>query len=205
MATSHRKLLLLVGSVVSASLLAGCATERPIVSANTQTTNETWEEQRVWVAGELDSAVDASGVPDGWFDLYWTDLFWAIDRPEDKAIILRGLMPHNCVGAGARLTTAVKNFSSDSPLEAAAKIRSSWESRGWVITDIWATPSPGKADFRADNGDGAMLELYATEELISIGVYGACSVNSTMTDWQSHVGETNEFADELERRGEGVG
>ncbi|PRI10569.1 hypothetical protein [Leucobacter massiliensis] len=164
------------------------------------TTNMTLDEQRAWVAEQLDAAVEASGVAEGWFDIYWHDVFWSADRPEDREMILNSLFPDDC-GMGGQLITSLKNQTADDPLGAAARVRGFWESEGWTVSDVRSYG--GNPYFRADREDGAVLAFQASPEGMSMSVESACSVNNTVTNWDAYLDPVpNEFEQELERRGE---
>ncbi|GAA2189985.1 hypothetical protein GCM10009786_25460 [Leucobacter alluvii] len=172
-------------------MLSSCMQEVPIVSSEpgNQTTNMTLDEQREWVGEQFDAAIAASGVAEGWYDIYNNDVLWARDRPEDRARTLNSLFPRDC-GSGGRLDESLKNLSADDPLAAAAAVRSFWESEGWAVSDIRSYESDPY--FRADGEDGAQLAFQASKEGMSLEVATACSVNNTVTNWRLHSEMENE-------------
>ena len=198
--TQRRKLslcMIIATSVAVVSMLASCTQEVPIVSNEREnpTTNMTLMEQREWVGEQFDAAIAASGVSEGWFDIYDQNVLWAHDRPDDRAMTLNSLFPRDC-GSGGRLIVSLLNTNSEDSIAASQKVRTFWESEGWAVSNIRSYESDPY--FRADSGDGAQLAFMATSDHMSLEVVTACSVHATVTNWQSRE---NEFADELERRG----
>lgn len=194
--------VVVLAALATVIAVSGCLQEVPIVSRDTgnKTTNMTLEEQREWVGEQFDAAVTASGAAEGWYDIYWKDVFWSADRPEDRELLLGSWFPRKC-GLGGRLDESLKNMTADDPLGAAEKVRAFWESDGWTVTDVWSDPSPAEPHFRADREDGAFMGFQASVDGMSLSVYSACSVNHTVMNWQSYVDdEPNEFEEELERR-----
>lgn len=176
---------------VSLVLLTGCLYERPMIGERVYavTSLDTLDQQRAWVAEQFDAAIKASEIPEGWFDLYWQDVFWADDRPEDRALLLSGLFPRNCSGAGGELYVTLLNRDADTdpsaadPVAAAAKVRAYWESAGWIVTDLHASPNPDAPHFIGNREDGATLAFRASEIGMSLDVATACSVHSTVVSW----------------------
>lgn len=176
--------------------------------AGGRTTNMTLDEQRAWVGERLDEAVAASGVADGWYDIYWNDVFWSAERLDDRELLLGSLFPGGCDGHAGRLDVSLKNTEAADPLAAAARVRTFWEAEGWEVTDVWSPPSAAEPHFRADGEDGALLGFQASEEGMSLSVHTACSLHNTVTNWRAYLDEpsesadgfTNEFTGELERR-----
>jgi len=123
-----RPLVAVIVALVAVVAVSGCLREVPIVSGETgnRTTNMTLDEQREWVGEQFDAAVAASAVSEGWYDIYWKDVFWSADRPEDRELLLSALFPRDC-GAGGRLDVSLKNVTADDPLAAAEKVRAFWE------------------------------------------------------------------------------
>lgn len=188
-----------VASIGVASL-SGCLQEVPIVSneAENKTTNMTLDEQREWVGMQLAEGVAASGVSEGWFNTRRT-IPWS-DTQEDRDGVLNMLFPRDC-DLGGRLVVSLKNTDAIEPLVAAEKVRANWESEGWTVTDVRADAENRDPYFRADREDGAVLAFQASDEGMSLSVESACSVNNSVTNWQSYVeDEPNEFEKELERR-----
>ena len=189
---------MLVASLAVASL-SGCLQEAPIVSTETvnKTTNMTLNEQREWVGTQLTEGVAASGVSEGWFNTR-RSIPWSNMR-EDQDGVLNMLFPRDC-SLGCRLVVSLKNIDADEPLVAAKKVRAQWESDGWTISDVRADAGNRDPYFRADSEDGAVLAFQASEAGMSLSVDSACSVNNTVTNWQSYVkDESNGFEKELER------
>ena len=189
-------------ATIGMASLTGCVQEVPIVSNSDEikTTNMTLDEQRSWVEAQFDVGIAASGVPTGW---YWgsaTKVPWS-DNKEDRALALSSWFPREC-GLGGRLVETVRikgeiqDYSS-----IASKVRAQWESEGWTISDVRADAENRDPYFRADREDGAVLAFQASEAGMSLSVDSACSVNNTVTNWQSYIeAEPNEFEKELERR-----
>ena len=156
---------------------------------HTVLSNDTLDMQRAWVAEQFDAAIAASEIPDGWFDLYWQDVFWAEDRPEDRAMLLGGLFPRKCSGLGSKLYVSLLNKDARTdptaadPVKAAAKVRAYWESAGWTVTDLRATPDPRSPHFLGDREDGATLAFRASETGMTLEVGTACSGHSTVVSW----------------------
>ncbi|WP_153002138.1 hypothetical protein [Leucobacter chromiiresistens] len=159
-----------------------------------QTTNMTLDEQREWVGEQFDAAIEASGVSEGWYDIYDQNVVWADDRPEDRDRTLNSLFPRDC-GSGGRLIVALLNTSSEDPIAASENVRAFWESEGWAVSNIRSYESDPY--FRADGEDGAQLAFMATAEHMSLEVVTACSVHATVTNWQYRDEEGNEFPEEL--------
>lgn len=189
--TRPKQTMIVAIGLAAVMMLSSCMQEVPIVSSEpgNQTTNMTLDEQREWVGEQFDAAIAASGVAEGWYDIYNNDVLWARDRPEDRARTLNSLFPRDC-GSGGRLDESLKNLSADDPLAAAAAVRSFWESEGWAVSDIRSYESDPY--FRADGEDGAQLAFQASKEGMSLEVATACSVNNTVTNWQLHSEMENE-------------
>ncbi|WP_336661232.1 hypothetical protein [Leucobacter sp. USHLN154] len=186
------KHMMIAATVVAAiTMLSSCMQEVPIVSSEpgNQTTNMTLDEQREWVGEQFDAAIAASGVAEGWYDIYDKNVLWARDRPEDRTRTLNSLFPRDC-GSGGRLDESLKNMSAEDPLAAAAAVHSFWESEGWAVSDIRSYESDPY--FRADGEDGAQLAFQASKEGMSLEVATACSVNNTVTNWRLHSELENE-------------
>lgn len=186
-----------------ALLLTGCLQEKPIVSTPGGLSNMTLTEQREWVAAQLDAAVAASEVPAGWYDIYWKDVFWAVDRPEDRELLFNAWSPTECGANSGRLDVSLKNLDADDPLSATARVRSYWEAEGFPVRDLYETHNDTEPYFIVDFEDGATFSMQASADGMSMSAHTACSVNNTVTNWQAHLDdEGNPFSDELERRDE---
>lgn len=182
------------------ALLAGCT---PIVSEARVTTNETLDEQREWVAGQLDAVIAVSGQNEGWYDSFFRDHFWTEFSPEEREHFLGGIFPDKCGGGGSgRVSISLRNDSLPDGFAVAERVRELWESEGWVVTDVFADTRPGDdPDFRADREDGAQMSLQADQGGATVSVDAACSVNSTVTNWQQDRQDTsNPFAELREQR-----
>ncbi|MEJ6488266.1 hypothetical protein PQI23_00830 [Leucobacter sp. USCH14] len=184
-------------AAISVVAMASCVQEVPIVSnePGNEITNMTLDEQREWVGEQFDAAIDASGIENGWFKSRRT-LPWS-NTPKDRDGVLGMLHPRDC-STGGRLIASLQNRSVEvnDPFAAAERVRTFWESEGWVVSDVLSYASDPY--FRADREDGAVLAFRASTIGMSLEVETACSVHATVTNWQSRE---NEFADELERRG----
>lgn len=199
----RRAAILLIGLGVLGALSA-CQvfTEVPLVTDPKVITNQTHEEQLMWVEEVADATITVSGVPDGW---YWLggehrEFAWTGDTA-DREPIRGSLAPGGCgtVGAGS-VYLGIKNFETRSDfLAIAALVRTYWESEGWVVTDV-TPPTDHEEDFRADREDGALLGFTASEERLLIEIYTSCSAHDTVVNWAQHRGISNPFQDELDRR-----
>ena len=159
-----------------------------------RTTNMTLDEQREWVGEQFDAAIAASGVSEGWYDIYNQNVYWAHDRQEDRGRILNSMFPRDC-GSGGRLDESLKNTSAEDSIAAAARVRAFWESEGWAVSNIRSYESDPY--FRADGEDGAQMAFQASPEGMSLEVATACSVHGTVTNWQYRDEEGSEFPEEL--------
>lgn len=202
MTRTIRRLTRLGVAACAAALLSGCMQlEVPLVTDETRANNETLEEQRAWVAEQLDLATGASGVAEGWYDIYWQDVFWSESRPDDKELLRGVWLPEECGSNGAgQIEMSLKNIDVEDPLAAAARVRNFWEAEGWTVTDVLSYETPESTYFRADRPDGAVLALQAAAEGMSLEVASACSLHNTVTNWADSVGEPNVFQEELDRR-----
>ncbi|GAB2565803.1 hypothetical protein [Leucobacter ruminantium] len=193
----------LLAALCGALLVTGCLQEKPIVSMPGGTSNMTLTEQREWVAEQLDAAVAASGVADGWYDIYWQDVYWAEDRPDDRELLFGAWLPNECGGNSGRLDVSLKNMSSEDPLAATARVRAFWEAEELPVRDLYETHNDTEPYFIVDFEDGGTFSMQASSEGMSISAHTACSVNNTVTNWQAHRDdEGNPFQDELDRRDE---
>lgn len=188
-------------AVCCAVLLTGCVSERPIVSKRVEYSNMTLTEQRNWVSGQFDDVVALSGVPDGWYDIYWKDVFWAADRPEDRELLIRAWVPEECGEWGGRVSTAIKNTSAEDPLHATAKVKAAWKARGVPIRDLYDSHHNTAPYFIADFGESGTVSVQATEKLISVAAHAGCSMDRTILNWHEHLDDAaNPFREELEKR-----
>lgn len=188
---------------VCLTLLTGCAPQEvPIVSKETRVTNETLEEQQAWMRKQLDATVAASGVSDGWYDIFDHSAFWLESASELKSRLMAATLPRDCgTGASGRIEFMLKNTTAEDPLAAAAKVREFWERSGWTVTNVRSYATEGSNPyFRADREDGAQMGFQASAEGMSLDVTSACSVNATVTHWQDSVDGANAFRDELASR-----
>lgn len=192
----------MIVALIGAVALTGCLQKVPIVSSSDEnkTTNMTLDEQRTWVERQFDMGIAASGITSGW---YWgsaTKVPWS-DDTQDRALVLSSWFPREC-GLGGRLVETVRMKSETQDFSSiASKVRAQWESDGWTISDVRAGAEHRDPYFRADREDGAVLAFQASEAGISLSVDSACSVNNTVTNWQSYLDdEPNEFDEELDRR-----
>lgn len=183
--------------------MSSCMQEVPIVSleSGNETTNMTLSEQREWVGEQFDLAIDASGVEEGWFDIYDDSVVWAPQHPEHRERILQSSLPRKC-GSGGRLVESLKNRGAEDPFEAVDRVRAFWESEGWAVSNIRSYESDPY--FRADREDGAVLAFRASTDGMSLEIETSCSVHGTVTNWQYRDEEENEFTEELERRSDGA-
>ncbi|MFC5337198.1 hypothetical protein [Leucobacter denitrificans] len=209
--TSAVKATILIFGVLT---LAGCLQEVPLVSEAKITTGKSLRELRTWVGEQLDAAVAASEVDEGWYDSYWHDVFWSTDRPQDRELLLSALFPGGCGGNGGRIEISLKNMTAEDPLAAAAKVRDFWKSEGWVVSDIRTYAPDTQPYFRADNEYGETLAFQASSEGMTLEVASSCSRGVKTTSWQDDMkrellasrasqissGSINEFKDEIERR-----
>lgn len=194
----------LLAALCGALLVTGCLQEKPIVSMPGGTSNMTLTEQREWVAEQLDAAVLASEVLEGWF---WVggaiEPQWTTNIDEDRSMVLESLLPNECGGNSGRLDVSLKNTSFEDPLAAAARVRAFWEGEGYAVRDLYETHNDIEPYFIVDFEDGAALSMQASAGGMSVEASTACSVNNTVTNWQAHLDdEGNPFQDELDRRDE---
>ncbi|RGE19473.1 hypothetical protein D1J51_11490 [Leucobacter sp. wl10] len=177
---------------MGAAGLIGCAREAPIVSRGSRTTVMTLDEQRSWVAGQLDLAVRASGVSDGWYDSFDEALLWSAGSTADRERLLNSLLPRGCDGFAGRLSVTLINNDAPDPFAAAGRVRAFWESEGWKVTDIRSYSAGKEPYFRADREGGAELALEAAEGGIALEVASACSAHNTVTSWERYLDESSE-------------
>lgn len=177
-----------VAIVLSAMLLTtlGCTGERSIVSQESEAlmTIDTLDMQRTWIGEQFDDTVAASGVIDGWFDIYNNEVFWAEDLQIERHMILGSLFPLSCGGHGGRLNEMLKNTTAEDPMRAAALVRAHWITEGWMISDIREFQEGVETYFRADHEDGAEMAFYASTEMMSMQISTRCSAHATVTGWQ---------------------
>lgn len=181
-------LAVLTGLVVVAIFVPGCVGERPIVSERATVSNMTLFEQREWVSSHLDAAVLASAVPDGWYDIYWKDVFWAVDRPDDRELLTSAWLPNSCGGGeSGRVSMVLKNMTFADPVAAAMRVRAHWESSGFAVRDLYDGGHDTEPNFVADFEDGSQLAMQAGEGGMSLSVRSACSMNNTVTNWAAYL------------------
>lgn len=195
-----RKGVQFVAVVCGMLMLMGCIQEKPLVSTSEGTTDMTLDELRGWVAEQLDAAVGASEAPDGWFDIYWKDVFWAEDRLEDRELLISAWTPNDCGSGSGRLDVSIKNQSFEDPLAAAARVKAFWEAEGLPVRDLYETHNDTEPYFIVDFADGGTFSMQAGTEGMSMSVITACSTDGSVANWMDDLDSENPFRDELERR-----
>ena len=199
-------MLVAAAMVCAAATLPACVNERPIVSSEGGTSTMTLAEQRAWVAEMFDVGVAASGVPDGWVDLYWTDVLWAADRPEDRALLMRAWKPDRCGGGGGHVSSTLLNDTAADPLEAAARVRAYFEGEGLPVRDLYDTHQGTEPYIIVEIPGEGTLSLRADAGGMSLSVRAECSTHSGIMDWETHPDDPgNPFQDELDRRRDDLG
>lgn len=184
---------------------AGCVQEKPIVSMPGGTNSMTLEEQREWVAKQLDAAVAASEVPDGWYDTYWRDVYWAQNRPEDREMLMEAWFPNSCGDNAGRLDMSLKNMENADPLAATARVRAFWESEGYPVRDLYATHNDTEPYFIVDFEDGGTFSMQAGATGMTMSVHTACAAGAMVIPRDLSEDDTgNPFEEELQRRSDGA-
>lgn len=192
--------------VCAAVTLPACVNERPIVPSEGGTSTMSLAEQRAWVAEKFDVGVAASGVPDGWVDLYWTDVQWATDRPDDRELLIGAWLPDKCGGGGGHVSSTLLNDTASDPLGAAARVRAHFEGEGLPVRDLYDTHQDTEPYIIVEFAGEGTLSLRADARGMSMSVRAECSTHSGIMDWETHPDDPgNPFQDELDRRGEDLG
>ncbi|WP_461638088.1 hypothetical protein, partial [Leucobacter sp. BZR 635] len=92
-------------------------------------------EQLRWVESELDSAVAASGIREGWFAAFGEiEIPWD-NSPENRVEILGSLLPQHCPEGGQLVQDLVVLHPAQA-LTAAAGVRAEWVRAGWAVSDV---------------------------------------------------------------------
>lgn len=185
--------------------VAGCGILRgvPLVSKPKVMTGESFEEQLVWIERQADAAIDALGIPDGW---YWAggdfpEFLWS-GKSADRSPILGSILPLECGGPeSANLRLILKNVNErDDYLEVADRMQAFLESEGWIVSNVMP-PTDRERNFRADREDGALIGFIAMRDGLSIAIYSSCSMHGTMANWPLHLDdESDPFQEKLDRR-----
>lgn len=175
------KLLIAVFVVFGVLTTSGCDENRK-VQFEEQTAPlsiDTLDEQRTWIGEQFDAIIAASGSSEGWFDTFSDEVLWAEDREIDRYKVLGSLFPRAC-GTGGRLSEGLLNNSLEQPMAAARQVRATWESEGWIISDIRPYDEDSSVYFRADREDGAVLAFGATTERVWLEAATRCSAHATV-------------------------
>lgn len=185
--------------------VTGCSEGKPIVESNrsVRTFSDSLDEQRKWIGEQFDDAIAASGVTEGWFDIYNHDVLWAEDRQIDRYKILGSLFPRGCGLTGGQLSESLKNFTIEEPMVAADRVRAHWEAAGWKISDIRPYVEGQSTYFRADRDDGAELAFGVTPDNVWVEAATRCSAHGTVSfpkyeknEESFHVKRLRELQDE---------
>lgn len=182
--------------------LSACAQEVPLVTESTRLSNDTLGEQQVWLAEQADAAIQASGFNDGWYERLSDGRNYEWTGPSsERNTYMESFYPRECAGTGTgRNRIALDNDSVlDAPVQTADQVRAFWESQGWTVSPLGPQDETGR-DYRADREDGAFLRFISSPNRMVIEIYTNCSANESVGNWMAHVGEKNEFEEELATR-----
>lgn len=183
---------------------SGCTNEEQLVSNLNPVSNDTWEAQQSWALWQMAGAIEASGLPDGWFDPPRGEGQDPVAWPGPAAMrdhdLLFPLFPENCGGGGAQVILSLFNTTEvDDTRVVSDRLWEFWIAEGWAVN--WVTPPHEDGlHFRADRDDGAMLSFTVMPKQMVISVSTRCSVNVSVTHWDRPWGEIDELEDELARR-----
>lgn len=168
--------LVALAVVLSAMMLGGCSSV-PLISEKKVYSSATLDEQRAWVAAQLDDALEVIGQEDGWYWGFENPRPWPAERekilqviPSTKCKSVSGPQPQY-------LTLDLGNDSPEDPFGAAERIWKHWEEQGWEVRYVIPPISEGGIEnyFRADREDGARLSFRANEHYMSVVAISSCS------------------------------
>ncbi len=199
-------MLVAAATVCAAATLPACVNERPIVSSEGGTSTMTLAEQRAWVAEMFDVGVAASGVPDGWVDLYWTDVLWAADRPDDRELLVGAWLPDKCGGGGGHVSSTLLNSTSVDRAAAVGRVRAYFAGEGLPVRDLYDTHQDTEPYIIVEIPGEGTFSMQANVNGMSMSVRAECSTHSGIMEWDTHPDDPgNPFQDELDRRRDDLG
>jgi hypothetical protein len=180
---SRKLLLRLVIALCGVGLLVSCQGGR-VLSMSGAKSQASIDEQRMWIADELDAAIEVLGIRDGWYVSLNKENRW----PEDRERILDRAYLAIC-GKGDIYTrpsylrlTLQNDIPGTESFGPAEVLRDHWKAEGSEVSDV-LSPTPGPVTevyFRADRKDGAVLGLDAFEYMVQISADAACSDHETV-------------------------
>ncbi|MFV0433370.1 MAG: hypothetical protein ACK5LO_05260 [Leucobacter sp.] len=145
---------------------------------------ESIEEQREWIAEQVDAVEKATGSEGAWVDGWGDELDWDGDR--DAILELAGEIQcsfdDDKPNPGALELHVNTRPLDEDPFPLADRVKQLWTSEGWTVSDIVRIddlPNRDEVSFKAERDDGAMLMLTATAasggRLLFLTVQASCS------------------------------
>lgn len=186
--------------VVLALGLSGCTKEEaPMRATDTHYARDTLVEQLVWVEAQLDAAITASEITEGWVAPFGEFAVPWDASPQHRVDVLGSLLPQGC-GLGGQLMQDLVVSDAPDPFGAAARVRAAWEAGGWSVSDVYGSAEPSMEYFRADREDGAVMSLDADDTGIILRVRSPCSAHRSVTNPTEDLSERDAFLEEIRTR-----
>lgn len=188
--------LLAVLSAVAVGVVGCARSERPIISEPDDYGGGTLVEHLLWLEGETDRAIAASGVESGWLYLFDDgEVLWG-GGPRARFETLGSMLPRAC-GDGGRIVSDLIVRDVPNAASAAARVRSGWEQDGWTVTDVFEPAASHRAYFRAAREDGALLTCEATNSTLTLTLASDCSLDPTMSPRLEDLSERDAFLEHI--------
>jgi hypothetical protein len=140
----------------------------------------------------INSTRDATGIATGWYtgNKHYGTNPWESDLSTDYPPEMCGMGRHEPVPV--RLYVTINHDPEGDPKTLAENVSTVWEDHGFTVSTVtpYRTRTDGIRDIsiRGDHPDGAIVGLFASDEIINIDASTECSVHPTMTDAYDQIG-----------------